>query len=83
MYKNLRRRGLRPKTKLSENVLAYRLLKSANLSESQQQLVIATVQDNTYEAMKNQLKKVFVRKLEGNSVAVKTEPEDIHFHQKF
>ena len=38
-------------TKLSENVLANRLLKAANLSETQQRLVIATVQDLTYEAM--------------------------------
>ena len=70
-------------TQLSENVLAYRLLKSANLSESQQQLLIATVQDNTYEGMKNQIRKVFVGKLEGPSLTVKTEPEDIHLNQRF
>ena len=70
-------------TQLSENVLAYRLLKSANLSETQQQLLIATVQDNTYEGMKNQIRKVFVGKLEGPSVTVKMEPEDIHLNQRF
>ena len=53
------------------------------MSETQQRLVIATVQDNTYEAMKTQLKKVFVGKLEGTNVTVKNESEEIHFHQKF
>lgn len=47
------------KTQLSTDVLAYRLLKSANLSEAHEQLARATIPELTYEAMKNQLKKIF------------------------
>ena len=46
-------------TSLSSNVLAYRLLKSANLSEQHEQLARATISDLTYEQMKLQLKKIF------------------------
>ena len=47
------------KTQLSTDVLAYRLLKSANLSEAHEQLARATITDLTYDAMKAQLKKIF------------------------
>ena len=47
------------KTVLSTDVLAYRLLKSANLSENHEQLARATITDLTYETMKTQLKKIF------------------------
>lgn len=70
-------------TVLSENVLAYRLLKSADLSRSEQQLLIATVADNTYNSMKEQLRKVFVGKFEKSTFKVKSEPEEeIHFNMK-
>ena len=46
-------------TQLSEHVLAHRLLKSANLSKSEEQLIRATVDEMTYEKMAKQLKKVF------------------------
>ncbi|CAF2215355.1 unnamed protein product [Rotaria magnacalcarata] len=44
---------------LPDGVLAYRLLKSANVSEQHQQLARATLIDLTYENMKQQLKKIF------------------------
>ena len=47
-------------TKLSTDVLAYRLLKSANLSESYEQLARATISKLAYDEMKSQLKKIFV-----------------------
>lgn len=42
-----------------DGILAYRLLKSANLSHEHEQLVQATLDDLTYEKMKTQLKKIF------------------------
>ena len=45
---------------LSEPVLAYRLLKSANLNETDVKLIIATVPQITYDEMSKQLKKTFV-----------------------
>ena len=45
-------------TVMTEDVLAYRLLKSANLPESQQQLAKATILELKYENMKTQLKKI-------------------------
>ena len=45
---------------LSEPVLAYRLLKSANLNETDVKLIIATVPQITYDEMSKQLQKTFV-----------------------
>jgi hypothetical protein len=47
-------------TIMSADILAYRLLKSANISENHQQLARATITgDLTYESMKKQLKRIF------------------------
>ena len=46
-------------TALSDNVLAYRLLKSANLSFTEQKLIKATMDEVTTETMKIKLRKVF------------------------
>ena len=47
-------------TTMSSDILAYRLLKSANLSKSHEQLARATVSGNlTYDAMKKQLKHIW------------------------
>ena len=46
-------------TIMSPDILAYRLLKFANLSEQNEQLAKATISDLTYEKMRIQLKKVF------------------------
>ena len=45
-------------TQLNDHVLAFRLLKSANLSGRDEQLVKATITKMDYESMKTQLKKV-------------------------
>ena len=47
------------KMELPDGVLAYRLLKSAHLSEQHEQLARATLTELTYENMKGQLKKIF------------------------
>ena len=40
-------------------ILAYRLLKAANISEYYEQLTRATISDLNYDVMKTQLKKIF------------------------
>ena len=44
---------------MSEDALAYRLLKSANLSNHYEQLIKATLPELQYDLMKDQLKKTF------------------------
>ena len=44
---------------MSSDILAYRLLKSANLEDTQEQLIRATVKELTYDVMQLQLKKIF------------------------
>ena len=56
---------------IHDGVLAYRLLNGAGLSESNKQLVRATVSEMKYDAMKEQLKKVFIN----TGSAVDTMPE--------
>ena len=46
-------------TAMSEDILAYRLLRSANISEHHQQLARATIGELKYDAMKSQLMKIF------------------------
>ena len=46
-------------TSMSSDILAYRLLKSANLSETHEQLARATISELKYENMKTQLRKIF------------------------
>ena len=62
-------------TTMSDDVLAYRLLKSANLPESQQQLAKATITELKYENMKTQLKKIHGCK-SNNSIEIKEESID-------
>ena len=45
-------------TTMSEDILAYRLLKSANFSEQHEQLAKATASDLKFDIMKDQLKKI-------------------------
>ena len=65
-------------TTMSSDILAYRVLKSANISEQHEQLARATVADFTYEEMKDKLKKIFGDRSSSSSdfgsVAVKSEP---------
>ena len=46
-------------TNLADHILAYRLVKSAQLSESQHQLLTATTEEMTYAKVTDQLKKIF------------------------
>ena len=46
-------------TVMSDGILAYRLLKSSNLSSHQEELVNTTMPDLKYDIMKDQLKKTF------------------------
>ena len=61
-------------TAMSTDILAYRLLKSADLSEYHQQLAKATISKLDYETMKSQLKKIF-----GDSVACSIEDSGSSF----
>ena len=54
-------------TEMSADILAYRLLKSANLSDTHEQLAKATITSLTYDSMKTQLKKIFGDSSMGNS----------------
>ena len=46
-------------TTMSEDILVYRLLKSANVSEEQEQLVKATIDKHAFETMQEQLKRIY------------------------
>ena len=46
-------------TTMSTDVLAFRLLTSANLSETHEQLARATIKELKYDEMQLQLKKIF------------------------
>ena len=46
-------------TEMSDDILAYRLLKAANLSNHHKELIKATIPDLKYDLMKDQLKKTF------------------------
>lgn len=63
---------------LPDGVLTYKLLKAANLSKSQEQLCIATMQKWEYKEMIKQLKAVFNNIVRGNdnkeTPAIKIEP---------
>ena len=64
-------------TTLSEPVLALRLLKSANLTQSQEQLVRATITKIDYKSMVLQLKKVVGNQVHSDLVRIKEESEEI------
>ena len=49
------------KMELSNDILAYRLLKSANLPQSTEHLIKATIFDLEYGEMKTQMKKIFTK----------------------
>ena len=67
-------------TTVTNEVLAYRLLNSANITPSQEQLIKATITTMDYESMATQLKKVF-KGINASSqeleVNIKEEPEDV------
>ena len=55
LYNNIKKHGM----ELPTGVLAYRLLKSAKISEDKQQLARATLTSFSYECMKRQLKAIY------------------------
>ena len=66
-------------TQTSDDVLAYRLLKSANLSTRDEQLVKATITELKYDSVKNKLIKIFsdnndIPTSDFNNMHIKTEP---------
>ena len=71
-------------TTMSDDVLVYRLLKSANLKESEEQLVKMTIVEMKYDKMVEQLKKAFVgisvssntAEASGDSIHIKEEQEE-------
>lgn len=71
-------------TKLADHILAYRLIKSAHLSESQGQLLKATTTAMTYAEVTKQLKKIFKsddKEVYKNDVSptIKDEPVETHY----
>ena len=71
-------------TTMSEDILAYRLLKSANLSEEQEQLVKATIDRYTFDTMQEQLKRICGDKKMSNEASFKSDikVESDIFYQK-
>ena len=66
-------------TQISDDVLAYRLLKSANLSTRDEQLVKATITELKYDSVKSKLIKIFsdnndIPTPDFNNMHIKTEP---------
>ena len=72
LYYKLQRHG----TKISEDLLAYKLLKSANLSKQDEKLEKGTVKELTLTNMKVQLKKIFLDKESLSTLS--SEPLSIH-----
>ena len=70
---------------MSENILAYRLLRSANLSEHHQQLVRATISKLDYESMKLQISKNFADQSmdSDNDISIKLESANLSSHNEY
>ena len=63
---------------LLDGVLAYQILQSTNLSDTQQQLVRATTTELKYNIMVAQLKKIF-----GDSMSASTKIEPVYYGKSF
>ena len=63
---------------LLDGVLAYQILQSTNLSDTQQQLVTATTTELKYNIMVVQLKKIF-----GDSMSTSTKIEPVYYGKSF
>ena len=73
-------------TQMSDNLLAYRLLESANLPELHEQMVKGTITDLKYDLMKEQLKKMFGESLPNiEKCTIKTEDtfHSQHTHESY
>ena len=60
-------------TIMSEDILAYRLLNSWNLSEEQEQLLKATIDKYTFETMQEQLKRIYGDKKISNETSFQSD----------
>ena len=71
-------------TIMPEDILAYRLLKSADLSEEQEQLVKATIDKYMFKTMQEQLKRIYGDKKMSNETNFKSDikVENNTFYQK-
>ena len=71
LYNNIKKYEM----ELPTGVLAYRLLKSAEISEDKQQLARATITSFSYDCMKRQLKTIYDNlSQESSSLPLKLEP---------
>ena len=71
LYNNIKKYEM----ELPTGILAYRLLKSADISEDKQQLARATLSEFSYECMKRQLKAIYDNlSQEISSAPAKVEP---------
>ena len=66
-------------TTWSDDILAYKLLKNANLSENNEQLTKATIVDLTYETMKIKLKNIFGESQNIPTADIDIKTEDINY----
>ena len=74
LYNNIKKHDM----ELSTGVLAYRLLKSADISEDKQELARPTMSSFTYNDMKKQLKAIYdnlsTNEIKGSTTEIKVEP---------
>ena len=74
LYNNIKKYDM----ELPTGVLAYRLLKSVDISEDKQQLARATMSSFTYDDMKKQLKAIYdnlsTNEIKGSTTEIKVEP---------
>ena len=66
-------------TTWSDDILAYKLLKNANLSENNEQLTKATIVDLTYDSMKIKLKNIFGESQSIPTADIEVKTEDINY----
>ena len=74
LYNNIKKYDM----ELSTRMLAYRLLKSVDISEDKQQLARATMSSFTYDDMRKQLKAIYdnlsTNEIKGSTTEIKVEP---------
>ena len=74
LYNNIKKYDM----ELPTGVLAYRLLKSVDISEDKQQLARATMSSFTYDDMRKQLKAIYdnlsTNEIKGSTTEIKVEP---------
>ena len=84
-FERLHHKILQYNIKLPEPVLAYRVLKSANISPEKEQLARATITELKYEAMKKQILKIFDETCltKSSSPPVEVKVEDAFYSNSF